>query len=41
MIKLEGADTPFVHILDGVKPEEVEIGMNVEAKFADETILNR
>ena len=37
MIKLDGADTPFVHILHGVKPEDVKIGMNVEANFADKT----
>jgi len=37
MIRLEGADTPFVHILEGVKPEDVEIGMKVEAVFANET----
>jgi 3-keto-5-aminohexanoate cleavage enzyme len=37
LIKLDGADTPFVHILDGVKPEKVEIGMRVEAVFAKET----
>ena len=37
MVKLDGADTPFVHILDGVEPEKVEIGMRVEAVFAKET----
>jgi hypothetical protein len=37
LIKLEGADTPFMHILDGLKPEEVETGMKVEAVFAKET----
>ena len=37
LIKLDGADTPFVHILEGVDPEKVEIGMKVEAVFAKET----
>lgn len=37
LIKIEGADTPFMHILDGVKPEDVSIGMSVEAVFATET----
>ncbi len=37
LIKLDGADTPFAHILDGVKPEEIEVGMKVEAVFASET----
>jgi len=37
MIKLEGADTPMVHILEGVDFDKVEIGMEVKAVFADET----
>lgn len=37
LVKLDGADTPMAHILDGLKPEEVEIGMRVEAVFAKET----
>jgi len=37
MIRLDGADTPFVHILEGIKPGDVEVGMKVEAVFADET----
>ena len=37
MIKLDGADTPFVHILEEIKVEEVKIGMRVEAVFAKET----
>lgn len=43
MVKLDGADTPFVHILEGVKPDDVKIGMKVEAVFAKEgtnTILD-
>lgn len=37
LVKLDGADTPFAHILDGVDPEKVKIGMKVEAVFAKET----
>jgi uncharacterized OB-fold protein len=37
MIKLEGADTPIAHILEGVDPDEVKIGMKVQAVFAEET----
>jgi len=43
MIHLDGADTPMTHIIEGVKPEKVKIGMRVEAVFADEdtnTIMN-
>jgi uncharacterized OB-fold protein len=36
LIKLEGADTAFLHILDEIRPEDVKIGMKVEAKFASE-----
>ena len=37
LIKLDGADTPFMHILEECKPEEVIIGMPVVAVFADKT----
>ncbi|TAL32353.1 MAG: hypothetical protein EPN93_16180 [Spirochaetes bacterium] len=37
MIKLDGADTPMAHILDGLKPEDVKKGMRVEAVFAEKT----
>ena len=37
LIKLDGADTPFMHILEECKIEEVNIGMRVEAVFAKET----
>jgi len=37
LIKLDGADTPMAHILDGVPPEKVKIGMKVKAVFAAET----
>jgi 3-keto-5-aminohexanoate cleavage enzyme len=37
LIKLDGADTPFMHILDECKLEDVKVGMMVEAVFAKET----
>jgi uncharacterized OB-fold protein len=37
MIKLDGADTPLVHILEGIEPDNVEIGMRVKPVFAKET----
>lgn len=37
LIKLAGADTPLVHIIDGIDPEQVEVGMTVQAVFADES----
>jgi len=37
LIKLEGADTPMAHILEGVDPEKVKNGMKVKAVFAEET----
>ncbi len=35
MIKLEGADTPLVHIVDGMAPEQVTVGQRVKAVFAE------
>ncbi|PKL37220.1 MAG: hypothetical protein CVV44_16425 [Spirochaetae bacterium HGW-Spirochaetae-1] len=43
LIKLDGADSPFMHILEEVEPSEVKIGMRVEAVFAKQptnTILD-
>lgn len=37
LIKLGGADTPMAHIVEGVAPEKVKIGMKVKAVFAKET----
>lgn len=37
LIKLDGADTPFVHIVEGIDFEKVKIGMRVKAVFADST----
>ncbi len=35
LIRLDGADTSMLHIIEGVKPGDMKIGMKVEAKFAD------
>ncbi len=43
LIKLGGADTPMTHIVEGIEPEKVEVGMKVKATFSDEptnTILD-
>jgi 3-keto-5-aminohexanoate cleavage enzyme len=37
LVKLDGADTPMAHILEGVSPDKVELGMKVEAVFAKQT----
>ena len=37
LVKLGGADTPMPHILEGVSPEKVKIGMKVKAVFAKQT----
>jgi hypothetical protein len=37
MIKLDGADTPMVHILEGVDMDAVQTGMKVKAVFAEKT----
>ena len=36
LIKLDGADSGFTHILGEVAPENVKIGMKVEPVFADQ-----
>ncbi len=35
-IKLDGADTPMLHIISGVAPEQVRCGMRVRAVWSDE-----
>lgn len=43
LIKLGGADTPMTHIVEGIEPENIRIGMKVKAVFAKEptnTILD-
>lgn len=37
MIKLDGADTPMAHILEGVDMDAVQEGMKVKAVFAEKT----
>ncbi|MCD6569920.1 MAG: Zn-ribbon domain-containing OB-fold protein [Deltaproteobacteria bacterium] len=37
LIKLDGADTPFPHIVEDLDPGKVTIGMKVKAVFAKET----
>jgi uncharacterized OB-fold protein len=36
IIQLDGADNGFVHMLGGVEPEELSIGMRVQAVFRGE-----
>lgn len=43
LIKLNGADTPLVHIVKGISIDQMKIGLKVEAVFADKdtyTIMN-
>ncbi len=37
LIKVEGADTPFAHIVEGIESEHMKIGMRVKAVFAEQT----
>ncbi|MBW2637287.1 MAG: Zn-ribbon domain-containing OB-fold protein [Deltaproteobacteria bacterium] len=37
LIKVDGADTPFPHIVEGVDFNDVKVGMKVKAVFAEET----
>jgi len=37
LIKVDGADTPFAHIVEGIDPSKVRVGMRVKAVFAKET----
>ncbi len=37
LIKVDGADTPFPHIVEGVDVGDVKVGMKVKAVFAGET----
>jgi uncharacterized OB-fold protein len=37
LIKVDGADTPFPHIVEGIDVEDVKVGMKVKAVFAEET----
>ena len=37
MIRLEGSDTDLVHLVGGVEPDKMEIGLKVQAVFAEKT----
>ena len=37
MIKLDGADTSMVHVVQGIDVNKAKIGMKVQAVFAEET----
>ncbi len=37
LIKVDGADTPFAHIVEGIEPERVKTGLRVKAVFASKT----
>jgi uncharacterized OB-fold protein len=37
MIKLDGADTPMTHIVEGIDPDKVKEGLKVKAVFAKQT----
>jgi len=37
MVKLDGADTPMVHILEGIDLQKIQIGMKVQAVFAEKS----
>jgi uncharacterized OB-fold protein len=37
MIQLDGADTPLVHVVEGIDLDKAKIGMKVQAVFAKET----
>ena len=36
IVQLDGADTGFVHMLGEVEPEQLRVGMRVEAKFKED-----
>lgn len=38
LIRLDGADTPLLHAVDGGAPERMATGMRVRAVFAPETV---
>ncbi|MFO8113592.1 MAG: Zn-ribbon domain-containing OB-fold protein [Desulfosalsimonadaceae bacterium] len=37
LIRLDGADTPMAHIIEGIDPEKITEGMRVRAVFANES----
>lgn len=37
LVKLDGADTPFLHVVDAGSEAKMSTGMRVQARWADET----
>lgn len=37
LIRLDGADTPMAHIVEGIAPEAVNIGLRVQAIYAEQS----
>ncbi len=37
LVKLDGADTPFLHVVDAGSETKMSTGMRVQARWADET----
>lgn len=40
LIKLDGADTSMLHVVDVSSPDEISVGTRVTARFAEETTGN-
>jgi len=40
IIQLDGADTGFVHMLGEVEPEQLRVGMRVQAVFKEERVAS-
>jgi uncharacterized OB-fold protein len=38
LVQLDGADTPFIHVVDAGSESKMKSGMRVEARWIDETI---
>ena len=38
LVRLDGADTPLLHALDAASPADVEVGMRVAIRWADERV---
>ena len=36
LIKLDGADTSMMHVVDVVSPDDISVGARVQARFSDE-----
>ena len=40
MVKLDGADTGMIHLIDEVEPDQVKVGMRMEMVLAEEREAN-